>query len=124
MDQFDLFSRKISTRALSENIRSIRIKRGISQTELADKSGINLKSISRYELGKSIPPANVLKGIANILGVSTDALLGDSTTNIKDKDLLRKFEVIQEMEDETKSMIINFIDMAIRDFKAKQEYFR
>ena len=123
MDQFDLFSGKISVKALSENIRSIRLKRGISQTELAEKSGVNLKSISRYELGNSIPPANVLKGIAIVLGVSADALLGDSATNIQDKNLLRKFEIIQEMEDETKAMIINLIDMAIRDFKAKQKYY-
>ncbi|MTI23641.1 helix-turn-helix domain-containing protein [Fulvivirga kasyanovii] len=36
----------------------------------------SLKSLSRYELGTSIPPANALKEIANALGVSADALLG------------------------------------------------
>ena len=37
-------------------------------------------------------------------------------------ELFKKFEMIQEMEGETKKMIMNFLDLAIRDFKAKQAY--
>jgi len=42
--------------------------------------------------------------------------------NIEANDLLRKFEVIQDMKGETKKTVLNLIDLAIRDFKAKQAY--
>lgn len=107
---------------ISERIRLIRQQKNISQNELAKAAGINVKSLSRYELGSSIPPANALKAIADALGVSADALLTDDNTQIKDKELFKKFEAIQEMGGDTKKMIISFLDLAIRDYKAKQAY--
>jgi ABC-type histidine transport system ATPase subunit len=63
-----------------------------------------------------------LKAIADALGVSADVLLSDDNTQIKDRELLKKFEIIQEMNGEAKKMIINFLDLAIRDYKTKQTY--
>jgi transcriptional regulator with XRE-family HTH domain len=94
----------------------------MSQTELAEKAQVNIKSLSRYELGTSVPPADVLKGIADALGVTADALLSDEQAVVRDKELLKKFEAIQDMDDETKNMVVRFIDLAIRDYKAKQAY--
>ncbi len=107
---------------IAERIRLTRQQKGLSQKELAEKSEINTKSLSRYELGTSVPPADSLKSIADALGVSSDYLLNDDNVQIKDKELLRKFETIQDMDGDTKSMIINFLDLAIRDHKAKQAY--
>ena len=107
---------------ISERIRLIRQQKNISQNELSKAAGINVKSLSRYELGTSVPPANALKAIADVLGVSADALLSDDTAQIKDKELFKKFEAIQDMGGDTKKMIISFLDLAIRDYKAKQAY--
>lgn len=81
-----------------------------------------MKSLSRYELGTSIPPADALKAIADALEVSADALLSDNLTILKDMELLRKFEVIQEVTGEPRQVVIAFLDMVIRDFKTKQAY--
>lgn len=107
---------------ISERIRLTRQQKDISQKTLAEMSDVNLKSLSRYELGTSIPPADVIKKLADALQVSTDTLLSDEKINIHDKDLLRKFEVIQNMTGETKKTVINLIDLAIRDFNAKKAY--
>ncbi|WP_435261223.1 helix-turn-helix domain-containing protein [Tenacibaculum sp. nBUS_03] len=85
-------------------------------------SGVNNKSLSRYELGSSIPPADALKAIADALAVSADTLLSDDVTTIKDKELLKRFQIIQEMTGEDKAMIIKFLDLNIRDFNAKKAY--
>ncbi|WP_375181827.1 helix-turn-helix domain-containing protein [Chryseobacterium sp.] len=90
--------------------------------ELAEKSQVNNKSLSRYELGSSIPPADALKNIADALGVSSDALLNDETVAIKDKELLKKFEAIQEMSEEDKALVTRFLDLTIRDFNARKAY--
>ena len=107
---------------ISERIRLYRQQKGLSQAELAEKSQVNNKSLSRYELGSSIPPADALKNIADALGISTDALLDDDIVSIKDKDLLQKFEVIQEMNEEDKAIVTRFLDLTIRDFRTKQAY--
>ena len=83
---------------------------------------MNNKSLSRYELGSSIPPADALKNIANALGVSSDALLNDDTVAIKDKDLLKKFEAIQNMSEEDKALVKRSLDLTIRDFNARKAY--
>jgi len=83
---------------------------------------VNNKSLSRYELGSSIPPADALKNIANALGVSSDALLNDDTVAIKDKDLLKKFEAIQNMSEEDKALVKRSLDLTIRDFNARKAY--
>ncbi|WP_423740497.1 hypothetical protein [Flavobacterium columnare] len=56
------------------------------------------------------------------IGFSADALLSDDATTIKDKELLKKFEVIQDMNEEDKAMVTRFLDLTIRDYKAKQAY--
>ncbi|WP_165836105.1 hypothetical protein [Marinifilum breve] len=43
-------------------------------------------------------------------------------TNKKFKDFFNKFQVIQEMNGDTKQMVVRFLDLAIRDFKARQAY--
>lgn len=107
---------------ISERIRLNRQQKNISQKLLAELADVNLKSLSRYELGASIPPADVIKKIADALKISTDTLLSDNKVNIRDKELLEKFEIIQDMTGETKKTVINLLDLAIRDFKAKQAY--
>jgi hypothetical protein len=56
------------------------------------------------------------------LGISSDALLSDDVTSIKDVELFKKFEVIQEMNDDDKAMVTRFLDLTIRDFKTKKAY--
>lgn len=107
---------------ISERIRLIRQQKNMSQKALAEKADVNLKSLSRYEIGASIPPADIIKRLADALQVSTDTLLSDEQVTIKDKELMKKFEVIQNMTGESKQTVIHFLDLAIRDFKAKQAY--
>lgn len=71
---------------------------------------MNNKSLSRYTLGSSIRLLMRLK-IADALGISSDALLNDETVSIRDKELLKKFEVVQEMNEEDRAMATRFPDL-------------
>ena len=108
---------------IAERIRLTRQQKKLSQKELSEQSGVNLKSLSRYEIGTSIPPANSLKLIADALDVTADFLLTDDPVEVKDRELFKKFKVIQQIDDvEEKQMIIRFLDLVIRDHKAKLAY--
>ena len=50
------------------NLRSMRIKKGVSQTELSQKLGKSKNLIYLYEAGYLSPPKSKLEKIATILG--------------------------------------------------------
>ena len=59
-----------------ERLRSARLKRGLSQSELAEKAKLPPSSISHFESGSRKPSFDNLKRLASALEVSTDYLLG------------------------------------------------
>lgn len=62
--------------SLGDNIREFRIKKGLTQKQLADVCGIVDATIRTYELGKSNPKAKTVAKIAKALDVSTAELYG------------------------------------------------
>ena len=60
---------------VGKRVRSLRLDRGWSQEELADRSGVNRSYMSRVELGKSDVSLSVLHKIARTLGISLAELL-------------------------------------------------
>ena len=66
---------------LSEKLKKLRMKSGLTQAELADKIKVSPSSIGMYEQGRRTPDLEVLSKIATYFQVSIDYLLG--RTNIK-----------------------------------------
>lgn len=60
---------------IGKSIRAIAAYRGISSSELAEKSGISRTSISRFLNEKMCPKISTLKKIADALGVTVDFIL-------------------------------------------------
>lgn len=59
-----------------ENIRSIRIDKGYTQTQIAERLGISQNTYSQYEIGILNYPVDAVVKLADFYGVSTDYLLG------------------------------------------------
>ena len=105
-----------------ERISSLRKKLKWSQDELAKKVGTSAPIIGRYERNEIKPSIETAKNIGDALGVTLDYLLGDSENAILDKELLKRLEDIESLTKEDKDKIYYFIDMAVRDAKARQAY--
>ena len=59
-----------------QKLKDLRTEKNLTQEELAKKSGISIKSISRYELGETLPRTKkYYEKIANALDVDTDYFL-------------------------------------------------
>lgn len=52
---------------IGRNLRDIRLSRGFKQHELAEKAGVEDKTISRIEVGGNYPSLNLLVKLANVL---------------------------------------------------------
>ena len=57
-------------------IREIRMKKGLSQEELAEKIFVTRQAVSRWENGETIPNTETLKLLSKELDVSINTLLG------------------------------------------------
>ena len=60
---------------VSKNLQMLRKERKLTQQEFAEMLGYSDKSVSKWELGKAIPSADILLKIADFYNVSVDALL-------------------------------------------------
>jgi transcriptional regulator with XRE-family HTH domain len=64
---------------LGTRIAKLRKEQGLSQQSVADKLGIAQQSYAHYEVGRVRMPLWMLPQIAQLFGVSTDELIGEST---------------------------------------------
>ena len=65
---------------LYEKLTLLRKQRGMSQEDLAKELDVSRQSVYKWETGLSYPEMDKLKKIAEIFGVSFDALLNDNIT--------------------------------------------
>ena len=72
------FAPKDRLRNIGINIKSERLRRGISQEELAEKCDISRNSVSLIETGKINPTILRVVDIARVLGVDINALIKDA----------------------------------------------
>lgn len=63
---------------LGENIRQLRLARGIRQEELGRCLGVSKQSVSNWENGNIMPSVEMLVRLADYFAVRTDFLLGRS----------------------------------------------
>ena len=56
-------------------IKTLRERRRLTQSQLADKLSVSDKTISKWETGRGLPDVSLLEPLASALGVSLPALL-------------------------------------------------
>ncbi|MBK9519776.1 MAG: helix-turn-helix transcriptional regulator [Anaeromyxobacter sp.] len=60
----------------TDNLRTERLRKKLSQEALAHKAGLSVSYISMLERGQRTPPLDTLEILAKALGVSAVSLLG------------------------------------------------
>lgn len=84
-------------------IRELRENAGLRQIDVAKATGIDQKTLSNYETGKTNPDSYSLIQLADFFNVSIDYLVGriDSLkTTIDKEDIYKKIDMIkQELND-------------------------
>lgn len=82
---------------LSENIKTFRKAKGLSQEELAVKLNVVRQTISKWEQGLSVPDSAMLIALSQTLETPVSTLLGETVTKPESDDLkaiCEKLEVI------------------------------
>jgi transcriptional regulator with XRE-family HTH domain len=100
----------------------LRKQKNLSQGDLADMSGVSREMISKYERNEAVPSLDAAKKLADSLEVSLDYLVGEGINSKFDKKNMKRLQDIEKLDGETKDKMFFFIDMVLRDSKAKQAY--
>jgi transcriptional regulator with XRE-family HTH domain len=62
---------------LGAAIRRVRIERGLSQPQLAEKLGVSVNAVSQFERGVTVPGVYTLAELAALLGVTYGVLFDE-----------------------------------------------
>ena len=76
-------ARKERKAAVALRLNQLREESGLRQRDVAEKIGVNVITLSGYEVGRSEPPEEVLVRLARLYGVSLDYLLCRTDTRIE-----------------------------------------
>ncbi len=81
---------------IKNKIRDLREDMDLRQIDVANATGIDQKTLSNYETGKTNPDSYAIIKLADFFGVSADYLLGISNSNIlTNNDVVNKLEQIE-----------------------------
>lgn len=93
----------------SEKLLNLRTERGYSQEYLAEQLGVSRQSISKWELGTTLPEIDKLISISDFFDVSIDYLL---KSNVKlqqddsfDRVVLKFLASAQDMDEISKELV-------------------
>ena len=73
-----------------QRLKNLRRDAGFSQSDLSDRIGVSIQSISKWENDNTMPDISQIVPLAAVLGVSTDWLLGVGMNEDSDRDKLAK----------------------------------
>lgn len=76
------------------NIKSLRVEKGISQKEIADRLGFGQSNYNKIENGITELSVSKMLEIAEILGVSVSVILGDNEVQILKNEILKRDKLI------------------------------
>ena len=105
-----------SRKKFRARLREWRLKRGLTQEDLARKADVPTISVSHFETGHRFPNAESLRRLADALGVSTDYLLGRARTpagkdlEAFDPEITALFRRFQGMSEEAREQVKQLFD--------------
>lgn len=107
---------------IGNKIIQLRKQANLSQSDLAKKVGASRTIIGNYERNTNTPSIEMILKIAKVFNVSVDYLLGEGVLSQYDKEVLKRIDDIEKLDDKTKENLFFLIDNIIQNYKTKQAF--
>jgi len=108
--------------SFSERVARLRKSKGWTQQELAEKVGVRVLQIRRYENGSSQPTLEVIKNLAVALGVTADTLIFESDERGPGEEFKLQFEALQNFDEEERKIAKALLESLILKHNAKRAF--
>ena len=73
----------MDSKALGVKLKTLRLKNGYSQDELAESAGVSLRTVQRMENAEAVPRMDTVKRLFQIFGMSPDEVMDWTQTEDK-----------------------------------------
>ncbi len=101
-------------------LADIRKDKALTQQVLADRVGVHVTQIRRYEAGTSAPTLDVLRQLAIALSISADALVFDTNERGPSDDLKLLFEAASDLDEQSKNHLRALIEGVLLRHQAQR----
>jgi transcriptional regulator with XRE-family HTH domain len=98
--------------SISENIKKLRERYGLTQQDLADIAGVTNRAVSAWETGQKEPRMGAIEKIANRFGLKKSNLIEEGGMEINETDTPRTIAAHFEGDDYTKEEIQEILEYA------------
>lgn len=103
-----------------ERLAALRKEHGFTQQQMADKIGMHVSQLKRYEAGSSQPTIEVFRRIALALSVSADMLLFEADERGPDDRLKLQFEAVSHLDAKEREAVETVIASVLHMHDAKR----
>jgi transcriptional regulator with XRE-family HTH domain len=103
-----------------EHLAILRKEKGLTQPQLAEKIGVHVAQVRRYEAGTSQPTLDVIRSMAVALGISADELLFAKDERGPSDDLKLQFEAVSKFDPEAKKVVQQVLASMILQQEARR----
>lgn len=100
-------------RLIGNNVRKYRMKRKLTQHQLADLINCNNSAITRIEGGARMMSISTLRAMAHALGVSCDALLFDDRADVHISNIV---SMLQGQSQTSLTHIEGFVQLFLQEY--------
>ena len=107
---------------IGERITQLRRQQNFSQEELAKEIGVSRTIIGNYERNTNTPSIDVLVKMAKTFNVTVDFLIGEGELSSFDKDVMKRIEDVERLDNNTKQHLFFLIDNVIQNFKTRMAF--
>jgi len=110
----------VSPMSIAARLITLRKENGLTQQEMADKIGLHVNQVRRYESGSAQPSLEALKKIAIAMSITIDSLVFGPEERGPDEELRLQFEAVSHMPPEEKKIIQALLEGMIVKHQTKQ----
>jgi transcriptional regulator with XRE-family HTH domain len=108
--------------AIGERLRAFREEHGLSQADVAERTGISREQINRYEAGKMVPTLKKFGILVRFMDVGTHWMLFGGSEDVKslvrDRSLLKRFLAIQALDLQSQTWFKDLADAFLQNGSA------
>lgn len=104
----------------AERLTALRKTRGFTQLQLAEKAGLHVVQVRRYETNASEPSLEAVRKLAIALNASADALVFDADERAPAQNLALHFEGVSQLPPEEQQTVLEVIDGLLLKHQAKR----
>lgn len=107
---------------IGSKITQLRKAKGWSQEDLAKKINSSRVMVGNYERNTNTPSIDVIIKMARTFEVTVDFLIGEGEFSTYDKEIIKRIEDIDQLDEETKKHLFFLVDNVIQNYKTKKAF--